>query len=235
MQYITLQWGRNFIVAEICQNVVRYCCSAWLQWGRNFIVAEIRLPWPGTSSGGSASMGPQLYRCGNSLWYTILVYQDLASMGPQLYRCGNVAEIRHLREDIDMLQWGRNFIVAEIRHHARHWNANFGLQWGRNFIVAEMRSRPPEPQADSPASMGPQLYRCGNLSYFIYMKYINSCFNGAATLSLRKFSDVLHGMIRELTASMGPQLYRCGNLQGISCYFRDSCGFNGAATLSLRK
>ena len=60
------------------------------------------------------------------------------------------------------LQWGRNFIVAETRSlrlsHSRHRM----LQWGRNFIVAET-----------------------GLSSWIRRTWL-PCFNGAATLSLRK-------------------------------------------------
>ena len=76
------------------------------------------------------------------------------------------------------------------------------------------------------ASMGPQLYRCGN-------GHTSPDFNGAATLSLRKFSD---GGLMDCIASMGPQLYRCGN--HADARIPGDCAarcFNGAATLSLRK
>ena len=36
----SLQWGRNFIVAETWNIAVKYLPFAVLQWGRNFIVAE---------------------------------------------------------------------------------------------------------------------------------------------------------------------------------------------------
>ena len=107
-----------------------------------------------------ASMGPQLYRCGNmrrelSPRYTrfngAAIYRcgwlrfergmDVgasASMGPQLYRCGNTASGTILALTLQWLQWGRNFIVAEMRHH-----------------LHKSQDRPN-------ASMGPQLYRCGN-------------------------------------------------------------------------
>ena len=35
-------------------------------------------------------------------------------MGPQLYRCGNREYADNERLERDVLQWGRNFIVAEI-------------------------------------------------------------------------------------------------------------------------
>ena len=40
-----------------------------------------------------------------------------------------------------MLQWGRNFIVAEIKNPHSISRKQFMLQWGRNFIVAEIRQR----------------------------------------------------------------------------------------------
>ena len=40
---------------------------------------------------------------------------------------------------IASLQWGRNFIVAEMRvAFLVHGEAIFVLQWGHNFIVAEI-------------------------------------------------------------------------------------------------
>ena len=62
-----------------------------------------------------------------------------------------------------MLQWGRNFIVAEMNQAADYMSEGNWLQWGRNFIVAEMSQRRRLPDANPKASMGPQLYRCGNM------------------------------------------------------------------------
>ena len=61
------------------------------------------------------------------------------------------------------LQWGRNFIVAEIRYRVMNSHSPALLQWGRNFIVAEMSAGVAWDQQD------------------------NTRFNGAATLSLRKY------------------------------------------------
>ena len=203
MRLRMLQWGRNFIVAETCKTTRR-------------IVAE----------SVHASMGPQLYRCGNMKTLTIV--------GLDTWLCS--------------LQWGRNFIVAETGCPVRSMScwlslyrcglsilprrfASMGpqlyrcgnqateaedrigdhwLQWGRNFIVAETQAlgRPLE-VAHTQASMGPQLYRCGN-------------------------EEVRRTVQVAKTASMGPQLYRCGKQ-----YLRPKAllvaSFNGAATLSLRK
>ena len=132
-----------------------------LQWGRNFIVAETTKRALNGMGQWTASMGPQLYRCGNRERLDAGVLPHRASMGPQLYRCGNSesdakfiikefsfngAATLSLRKpwneltgsaDIDMLQWGRNFIVAETRPRRAGSGGLRGLQWGRNFIVAE--------------------------------------------------------------------------------------------------
>ena len=65
-----------------------------LQWGRNFIVAEMRLIACQRVDTGRASMGPQLYRCGNAADAAQGAGQACASMGPQLYRCGNLKGLR---------------------------------------------------------------------------------------------------------------------------------------------
>ena len=134
-----------------------------------------------------ASMGPQLYRCGNSAldWVETAPYRCfngaatlslrkyceaktctftslLASMGLQLYRCRNCQIIGMQCILFRSLQWGRNFIVAEMVQDTIDTNSITLLQWGRNFIVAEMY----------------QLQRC--------LMSARSSFNGAATLSLRK-------------------------------------------------
>ena len=139
------------------------------------------------ASADSASMGPQLYRCGNYKFLTVapannkklqwgrnFIVAEMAPPGPGSARLlwlqwGATLSLRkyglspQLCIDHIKLQWGRNFIVAEI------WTMPAGvlmcwslLQWGRNFIVAEIHV---------PVLVAPRA----------------SCsFNGAATLSLRK-------------------------------------------------
>ena len=108
-------------------------------------------------------------------------------MGPQLYRCGN-SPSRRARSAVSLsLQWGRNFIVAEILFVAapqsRHINASMGPQLYRcgnvRTLIRLVLSYPL-------ASMGPQLYRCGNYAPILDRRRNICCFNGAATLSLRK-------------------------------------------------
>ena len=181
-----------------------------LQWSRNFIVAEIIRRQRHHTRGGPASMGPQLYRCGNSGIYAVSACRRNVSMGPQLYRCGN-GLISFVMIIVWMwLQWGRNFIVAETEVGEGHPACPFVLQWGRNFIVAEMSWDYPTCVGVVLASMRPQLYRCGN----------------SAVAGVRATNT---------SASMRPQLYRCGNVVGLSNVCRGCLGFNEAATLSLRK
>ena len=198
--------------------------------------------------------------------------------------------LRKLMDSVDppskwvTLQWGRNFIVAEIckwRSAVTLTPTSFNgaatlslwkfqqignrcwfcheLQRGRNFIVAEMVDSLMPSSTQHLASMGPQLYRCGNHAPRPAYPWYSWCFNGAATLSLRKFGCCWSGCIRPYQASMGPQLYRCGNAYLAHVFASPSkasmgpqlyrCGnrpclqshnahkprFNGAATLSLRK
>ena len=182
----TLQWGRNFIVAETCFSPLNRTECHWLQWGRNFIVAETSSPLTPLLSAVVASMGPQLYRCGNVTSPPYWAQRDYASMGPQLYRCGNGLLLIHLNLSL---------------------HASMGPQLyrcGNDLYVVRVVPRPG-------ASMGPQLYRCGNVFLDPRRGYPGPRFNGAATLSLRKLRLAPITLLRHRHASMGPQLYRCGN------------------------
>ena len=207
-----------------------------------------------------ASMGPQLYRCGNGsarYWHARAwasfngtatlslrkrqprlvadVANYVASMEPQLYRCGNYEVGEGHPAYPFVLQWGRNFIVAEI---LRAFQALFDmeeLQWGRNFIVAEILR-------------GQDLHL-----------YQPSCFNGAATLSLQKLPDhryacilfrslqwgrnfIVAEMVQDTIDTNSITLLQWGRnfivaemYQLQRCLMSARSSFNGAATLSLRK
>ena len=164
--------------------------SKWvtLQWGRNFIVAEMRL---------------RALR----VRFSVQGFNGAATLS--LRKSGMNAIARTLHE---ALQWGRNFIVAEIYQQKLQYALESELQWGRNFIVAEMyHIQYQGPTASVLASMGPQLYRCGNMRREKEIRHGHLCFNGAATLSLRKYGIRYHTCANPAMASMGPQLYRCGN------------------------
>ena len=108
-------------------------------------------------------------------------------MGPQLYRCGNDIKCAYTPRKYAMLQWGRNFIVAEtcqvfVRHNRITLSASMGPQLYRCGNVLPRDAD----RVHEKASMGPQLYRCGNRLLH-------------------------HRPFRPGVASMGPQLYRCGN------------------------
>ena len=60
-------------------------------------------------------------------------------------------------------------------------------------------------------------------------------FNGAATLSLRKYRYTYTVNAERYMLPMGPQLYRCGNVDLVPQIIYGVGRFNGAATLSLRK
>ena len=182
----------------------------------------------------SASMEPQLYRCGNLVSdpkvgamtcfngaatlslrkFDPGLMQELYDWALQWGRNFIVAEMGggvYSNRFTFVLQWGRNFIVAEINQRTSERSGNPQLQWGRNFIVAEIRSRPYAGTLRLGASMGPQLYRCGNELRLSYA-------------------------LPQNIASMGLQLYRCGNCNCTSPLSTMwTLRFNGAATLSLRK
>ena len=188
--YVLLRFNgaATLSLRKFAEYTVTLVSERRLQWGRNFIVAEMWQHW-------------------NS--YTLRVIR--ASMGPQLYRCGNQGPNTSSCIQNYTLQWGRNFIVAEICRIGDTLHTFDRLQWGRNFIVAEMGLGRCLQVGMGHASMGPQLYRCGNFIASIRRPTSISLlqwgrnfivaeigrgrlrrargrrrFNGAATLSLRK-------------------------------------------------
>ena len=135
-----LQWGRNFIVAEIyTKGFDKYLRQA-LQWGRNFIVAEMSSSLRMQPAAPPRFNGAATLSLRKSGWWGNWLSLLKASMGPQLYRCGNNPA-------------DANDVITHL------------LQWGRNFIVAEIRTNRHKPGSSHGASMGPQLYRCGNLAF----------------------------------------------------------------------
>ena len=110
-----------------------------------------------------------------------------------------------------MLQWGRDFNVAESRPFRRGTTYTDRLQWGRDFNVAERRY--------AHANHGvPEI-----------------CFNGAATLTSRRAvsSSASLNMLPRLqwgrdfnVAESGAQSAQSG---------AQSARFNGAATLTSRR
>ena len=186
---IALQWGRNFAVAETGGRrsdggrTGRFNGAATLQLRKPDPVRRHCAPPPHASMGPQlcscgngysmtqhrnttqASMGPQLCSCGNlGTAAEDAADPKVASMGPQLCSCGNLNPACFARFHT-MLQWGRNFAVAETRqHHQTSGTSRYRfngaatlqlwkpvipmyykrcpfcrLQWGRNFAVAETR------------------------------------------------------------------------------------------------
>ena len=133
-------------------------------------------------------------------------------MGPQLYRCGNSTLTRYSSGRIVLLQWGRNFIVAEMAPSstALHHSA-YQLQWGRNFIVAEITKDARHRISSYHASMGPQLYRCGNVHFAHTLYLIITLLQWGRNFIVAEIRSAAKDRLTDRLASMGPQLYRCGN------------------------
>ena len=84
------------------------------------------------------------------------------------------------------------------------------------------------------ASMGPQLVRCGKRCASPPGSSVNSCFNGAATCSLRKGSRTSYASLAHLMLQWGRNLFVAERSPPSSRRTAD-WSFNGAATCSLRK
>ena len=229
-----LQWGRNFAVAEtrrpgrsiphtmLASMGPQLCsCGNWEQL-RHPKLIKIASMGPQLCSCGNdflarhvkdthvASMGPQLCSCGNIRLTEQQYHQVRASMGPQLCSCGNETHAGSPFSTTFLLQWGRNFAVAETCGGVLMVWHICQLQWGRNFAVAETTL------LDQVASIPRRFNGAATLQLRKQVRGYRRlgavrCFNGAATLQLRKrilFFWVPSFIVRS---------------------------FNGAATLQLRK
>ena len=83
-------------------------------------------------------MGPQLYSCGNTACANPLGSHTTRFNGAAILSLRKLMSHYSHTDKAMELQWGRNFIVAEIRPHAKLYRVQYMLQWGRNFIVAEI-------------------------------------------------------------------------------------------------
>ena len=83
-------------------------------------------------------MGPQLYRCGNSADAQGALPGRVASMGPQLYRCGNFLSDQRRISPMMGFNGAATLSLRKFTWLVRGLERICMLQWGRNFIVAEM-------------------------------------------------------------------------------------------------
>ena len=122
----------------------------------------------------TASMGPQLYRCGNWL---LAALQEGYLLSCACFNGAATLSLRKLE--------GSTRAAKYVSRHRNRFNgaATLSLRKPSKSRLQSMNGQ----ALEEPASMGPQLYRCGNLSAAITMAdSLSYGFNGAATLSLRK-------------------------------------------------
>src|SRR5579884_1933679 len=86
---------------------------------------------------GPASMGPRSNDRGNSDVPTYRSCAYWASMGPRSNDRGN--DVKPLRFGrVDMLQWGRDQMIAEMAPATTTLGGVKSLQWGRDQMIAEI-------------------------------------------------------------------------------------------------
>ena len=159
---------------------------------------------------GLASMGPQRFRCGNVLIIKRMDESQAASMGPQRFRCGNLFVSPSHQKTSRRFNGATTFPLWKSIGYNTNEHEMYMLQWGHNVSVVEIASGVGSLPKVSLASMGPQRFRCGNVSKMSWGVSYSS-------------------------ASMGPQRFRCGNLLILIPLNRNRPCFNGATTFPLWK
>ena len=129
-------------------------------------------------------------------------------MEPQLFSCG-LALMTSWLHSCQLLQWSRNFSVADWLSKYSKTPSKFWLQWSRNFSVADWRKKGIREERKKD-------------------------FNGAATFQLRIAGDPTIFMAGGNFTSMEPQLFSCGLLSQRAVNHIPLHNFNGAATFQLR-
>ncbi len=86
-------------------------------------------------------MGPRSNDRGNADAGEQPLVWEVASMGPRSNDRGNKANRLKLRNG-DLLQWGRDQMIAEMRRLSICGRIGKTLQWGRDQMIAEMGWRP---------------------------------------------------------------------------------------------
>ena len=186
----------------------------------------------------SASMGPQLYRCGNrEIRYIVVCCNGICFNGAATLSLRKCPRREHNNPWNARLQWGRNFIVAEITVFLRT------MTWMPCFNgAATLSLRKCQPVAcrtclrtlcfNGAATLSLQKF---HIEPF-FLPHSCTCFNGAATLSLRKYDG------RQLPLQTKNRMLQWGRnfiVAEIQPQPRKTqygfTSFNGAATLSLRK
>ena len=111
----------------------------------------------------AASMGPQLFSCGNLGGFGSRQHAIAASMGPQLFSCGNRHCLPWMKCAPRCFNGAAAFQLRKYTIMARIALADIPLQWGRSFSAAEIDTPTAAPTLANQASMGPQLFSCGNV------------------------------------------------------------------------
>ena len=83
-------------------------------------------------------------------------------MGPRLFRRGNKFNLVHALDPVQ-LQWGHVFSDVEIGRSAGRFRSRLWLQWGHVFSDVEIVRLAQALQYSAVASMGPRLFRRGNI------------------------------------------------------------------------
>src|SRR5579885_2000940 len=83
-------------------------------------------------------------------------------MGPRSGDRGNPTDHAIPAVAYNVLQWGRDLVIAEIGMHVAAPQNAFLLQWGRDLVIAEIRGGSDQGETRLRASMGPRSGDRGN-------------------------------------------------------------------------
>ena len=157
-----LQWGHVFSDVETPILMDNVKSREMLQWGHVFSDVETASAVAAITASSSASMGPRLFRRGNSL-----------SM--------NISKRRHFR-----FNGATSFQTWKLDIEGIGRSGHRKLQWGHVFSDVETYSTLIIALASPLASMGPRLFRRGNYHSGRTVRQRLMSFNGATSFQTWK-------------------------------------------------
>ena len=160
----------------------------WLQWGHVFSDVEIAMRTSVNNGAGGASMGPRLFRRGNVPARDSALPRAVCFNGATSFQTWKYPAQVFPERIPPMLQWGHVFSDVEmVMGTAAKPKLCLWLQWGHVFSDVEIAMRTSVNNGAGGASMGPRLFRRGNVPARDSALPRAVCFNGATSFQTWKY------------------------------------------------
>ena len=231
-----LQWSRNFSVADWSIQGKNPMPTIWgfngaATFQLRIAVSRVFIHYASVL----ASMEPQLFSCGLKTKMTVKFWKSACFNGAATFLLRIVRANRCRQYWFVIASMEPQLFSCGLRYpKASERLSHLVLQWSRNFSVADCIKKAKSMVLTLEASMEPQLFSCGLQVRVVACLLVQHCFNGAATFQLRiaprhhyhhgttitlqwsrnfsvaDWNEFVAAAKSNNLASMEPQLFSCG-------------------------